>query len=342
MAQQPSTQNRILIVLRSPVLQGLGVAVALPLNLIALYYAQQQAIWLYSTLVIIVIYALFIGFDRASHQQVKLYLVAMFFVLLAAIISGIVGGSQLVMIRTQPTVEALHTAIAIPQLTIDALHATASVQQTTIEALRATVSVQQTTIDVAQTAIAAKSTSSASNRLVTYDDFEDTDNGWPNMHSVQFSDDGTRISEFPKDSSFPGTMSKNLTKDYSLTGNSSLRVTTSVNTPGKYQDYLFRQGTFTGNGVTIYVFTPELTDVTINYIQLCVPSYDWACSFGTRIVPGEWTPITLDLSQKDNLNGEVLYRKKLDLAIQWNFTANTGTSHTLYFDSVEIFHSDSR
>lgn len=200
----------------------------------------------------------------------------------------------------------------------------------------------QPTIEAAQTAIAATPTSSESNRLVTHDDFEDTDNGWVDMRSVQFNDDGTRKSEFPKDSSFPGTMSRNLTKDYSLTGHSSLRVITSVNTPGNYQGYLLRQGTFTGNGVTIYVFTPELKDITINYIQLCVPSYGWACSFGTRIIPGEWTPITLDLSQEDPSNGESLYHKKLDLAIQWNFTAKIGTSHALYFDSVEIFHSDSR
>jgi hypothetical protein len=155
------------------------------------------------------------------------------------------------------------------------------------------------------------------NRLITYHDFDGSD------------------------PSFPGSMTSEVATDYALTGQSSLRVTTSVRTEGEFKSFLRRSGTFTGNGVTIYVLAPELTDISINYIQLCIPSAGWTCSDGTQLVAGEWTPITIDLSKSDEKGNPVYKQKITEIAVQWRFDAKAATSLDLYFDSVEIFYSGS-
>jgi len=140
-----------------------------------------------------------------------------------------------------------------------------------------------------------------------------------------------------------------IASEYALTGKESLKVTISVNAAGSFKSYLLREGGFTGGGATIYVLAPVLPDVVIDYIQLCIPSYGWACSEGTdivqgewtpiTIVQGEWTPITIDLEQVDK-NGRALSEQLLkEIAVQWKFSTTTKTSFDLYFDSVEIFHS---
>jgi len=130
-----------------------------------------------------------------------------------------------------------------------------------------------------------------------------------------------------------------IASEYALTGKESLKVTISVNAAGSFKSYLLREGGFTGGGATIYVLAPVLPDVVIDYIQLCIPSYGWACSEGTDIVQGEWTPITIDLEQVDK-NGRALSEQLLkEIAVQWKFSTTTKTSFDLYFDSVEIFHS---
>ena len=180
------------------------------------------------------------------------------------------------------------------------------------------------------------------NRLVTRHDFEGTDDGWSRIATTEYAPDGTHKSEFPNNPTlpaFPGSMNKEVTMDYALTGRNSLRVTTSINSAGKFKSFLHRNGTFTGSGVTIYVFAPELTNVSIDYIQLCIPSHDWVCTSGMKLVPGEWTPITIDLSKSDE-DSNPLYKQKLtEMAVQWRFNAKAATTLSLYFDSVEIFHS---
>jgi hypothetical protein len=175
------------------------------------------------------------------------------------------------------------------------------------------------------------------NRLITYHDFEGKNDGWSRVASTEYASDGTHKSEFPDDSFFPGSMTSEISTVYALTGKSSLKVTTSVNIAGDFKSYLRRRGTFTGNGVTIYVLAPDLTNVSIEYIQLCIPSHGWVCSDGTKLVAGEWTPITIDLSKSDE-NGNALYKQKLtEIAVQWRFYTKSPTSLDLYFDSVEIF-----
>jgi hypothetical protein len=177
------------------------------------------------------------------------------------------------------------------------------------------------------------------NRLVTYHDFEGTDDGWSRILSQERVDEDTK-SEFPRDDFFPGSMTSELTTDYALTGQSSLKVTTSVNVAGVFKSFLFREGAVTGNGITIYALAPDSADASaISYVQLCVPSHGWPCSAGANLVPGEWTPITLDLNREDE-DGLALSAQKLtELAIQWVFETESGASVDLYFDSAEIFHS---
>lgn len=176
------------------------------------------------------------------------------------------------------------------------------------------------------------------NRLITCYDFEGTDDGWSGVASWEFASDGTVKSRFPQDSFFPGSMTSEVTTDYALTGHSSLKVTTSVNIAGDFKSFLFREGTLTGNGVTIYVLAPDLTHASIDYIQLCIPMREWLCSGGTQLVPGEWTPITIDLNQSDNNGISWSSQKLTELAVQWRFNTKVGTSLALYFDSVEIFY----
>jgi hypothetical protein len=176
------------------------------------------------------------------------------------------------------------------------------------------------------------------NRLVAFYDFEGKDDGWSKISSKEVGEDGTSKSIFPDNPLFPGFMTSKVSTDYALTGQSSLKVTTSVNIPGTFMSFLRRQGTFTGSGATIYMMTPNLTNASIEYVQLCIPSHGWVCADGVKLVPGEWRPITIDLSQyyKD----VPLYKQELnEIAVQWKFNTKAGTSLDLYFDSAEIFSS---
>jgi hypothetical protein len=178
-----------------------------------------------------------------------------------------------------------------------------------------------------------------SNRLVTYLDFEGTEDGWSEF-AVQERSGGITVKEFPEDSDFPGSMTSQVTGEYALTGQTSLKVSTSVDRAGTFKSFLYRQGAFTGNGVTIYVMAPDPdTASSLQYIQLCVPSHDWVCSAGTSLVPQEWTPITIDLSTAD-AEGIALSEQKLtELAVQWVIEAQPKSTHELYFDSAEIYHA---
>jgi len=180
------------------------------------------------------------------------------------------------------------------------------------------------------------------NRLITHYDFEGTDDGWSKVVSLELLPDLTTKSQFPRDNFFPGSMSTEVTTDYALTGQNSLKVITSVNVAGDFKSYLYREGTFTAYGVTIYVLAPDSTAASsISYIQLCVPSHDWVCSDGTQLVPGEWIPLTIDLSQPDNDGVSLAEQKLTELAVQWRFITESGTSVKLYFDSAEFFSSGS-
>jgi hypothetical protein len=70
-----------------------------------------------------------------------------------------------------------------------------------------------------------------------------------------------------------------------------------------------------------------------------VPSHDWVCSDGTRLVAGEWTPITLDLSLPDKEGKPLSAQKLTELAVQWVFETQAPYELELYFDSGEIFHA---
>jgi hypothetical protein len=176
------------------------------------------------------------------------------------------------------------------------------------------------------------------NRLSTSFDFEGTDDGWSEVATVEFAPDGSYKSIYPDDAFFPGSMQSEITAEYALTGENSLKVTTFLSTAGDFRSYLYRAGTITGNGVIIYVLAPDLTKVYIDYIQLCVPSNDWVCSEGIDLVQGEWTPLTIDLGKPDD-DGIPLYSQKMtELAIQWSYSIEIPTSVTLYFDSAQIFY----
>ena len=174
------------------------------------------------------------------------------------------------------------------------------------------------------------------NRLITEQSFEIDNDGWGKLYSTEFGSDGNEISSFPNNPSFPGSMRSEITQEDSLSGNSSLKVTVTLNKGGDFKSFIIRQVPITGNSITIYVKVPDLSGIHLSYMQLCIPSHDWACSYGTRLQPGEWTPITIDLSQEDK-QGVALYNQKLtELAIQWKYTVERDKIFDLYFDSVIV------
>jgi hypothetical protein len=163
------------------------------------------------------------------------------------------------------------------------------------------------------------------NRLDSHYNFETTDEGWSELTSNDPQAD----------------MKKDITRDHWLTGQGSLRVTVTHNITGTFKSYLRREMTITGHSVTIYVLAPELKGITINYIQVCATLGNWYCSNGTKIAPGEWTPITIDLSQTDNKEIALSRQQIPGLAIQWNYSIDRTAPYTLYFDAFEIKHSGS-
>jgi hypothetical protein len=87
------------------------------------------------------------------------------------------------------------------------------------------------------------------------------------------------------------------------------------------------------------VLAPELTDVSIDYIQLRIPSAGWICTSGTKLAARKWTPLIIHLSKSDE-NGNPMYKQKLtEIAVQWRFRTQAATSLDLYFDSAEIVYS---
>lgn len=112
---------------------------------------------------------------------------------------------------------------------------------------------------------------SFSNRLITRYDFEGTDDGWSRIACTELAPDETKKSEFPHDSFFPGSMRSEVTTNYALTGQSSLKVTTSINIAGDFKGFLRRKGTFMGYGATIYVMTPNLPNASIEYVNYAFP-----------------------------------------------------------------------
>lgn len=177
------------------------------------------------------------------------------------------------------------------------------------------------------------------NPLITYFSFEGTDEGWAETDIAIIDQDGFSIAALSDGVGFPGSIISEVSSEHALEGANSLRVTTSVTEQGDYRGYLYRQGSISGYGMTIYVLVPEMPDACyVDYVQLCVPSHGWMCSHGTDLVPGEWTPLVIDLSQ--SYGGGELYNQKLtELAVQWRFYAESGTSFDLFFDAAEVFHS---
>lgn len=155
------------------------------------------------------------------------------------------------------------------------------------------------------------------NRLITRYDFERTDDGWSRVDTVKYAEDGRIESKFSTGGGFPGSVEKELSKEHALTGQRSLKVTTSVTDAGSFKSYLYREGTLSAHGATIFVLAPATADADrIDYVQMCVPSHGWICTGGTDLVPGEWTPVTIDLSRSDD-SGIALYDQKItELAVQ--------------------------
>jgi hypothetical protein len=188
------------------------------------------------------------------------------------------------------------------------------------------------------------------NELITYYDFEDMTPDWSKVVSQEFDNDNI-VNQFTKDdnatnqssrTSFPGSVTKTLSKDYSLTGRTSLKIVTSVNQAGDFKTIAYRLGKFTAEGAMIYVLSPNLSGVYVDYIQLCVITMtgaEWACSEGTEIIQGEWTPIVLDLRQNNQAGVAVAEQKLSELVVQWRFTTQGQVDFEFYIDSAEIFHS---
>lgn len=183
---------------------------------------------------------------------------------------------------------------------------------------------------------------SSNNRLNELYDFESSPEGWLKLASEELRKSDTPakyniISQYPEDPHFPGTMTAELTRDRSLTGESSLRINLMHRKAGTYKSYLYRQGTVNGHSITIYVLVPKLDDVSFEYLQLCVPSHDWVCSYGVRLEPGEWTPVTIDLHQEDK-NGLALSRQLLtELALQWFYVVKKDNVYLdIYLDAFEV------
>jgi hypothetical protein len=177
------------------------------------------------------------------------------------------------------------------------------------------------------------------NHLITYLSFEETDEGWSELDLAIVDEDDFSIAALSDSPGFPGSMTSEISSKYALEGANSLRVTTSVTEQGGYRGYLYRRGSISGYGITIYVMAPEVPDACyIEYVQLCVPSHGWVCSEATDLVAGEWTPIVIDLSQSHD-GGELYNQKLTELAVQWRFSAESGTSFDLFFDAGEVFHS---
>jgi len=173
-------------------------------------------------------------------------------------------------------------------------------------------------------------------KIVSEESFERDNNHWAKVYTAEYNNENNVRSSFPESSDFPGSIMIERSAQFALTGESSLQATVRLNKGGEYKSVISREFPTSGSSITIYVMAPDLSNVTIHYIQLCVPSQAWVCSSGTRLQPNEWTPITIDLAQTDD-NGVALYNQRLtELAIQWKFTAKKETTLNLYFDTMLI------
>ena len=189
--------------------------------------------------------------------------------------------------------------------------------------------------------------------FVTYQEFEGADHDWNTTTGAEFlsetstvwteyTPEGKPISNASTDKFFPGLLTIRPTTEKALNGRGSLKVTTTVTRAGDYKGYLNRTGSISGYGAIIHVLASDLSGIDLDYIQLCVPSHDWACSWGIDLTPGEWTPIVLDLGHEDK-DGKGLFRQTLTkLAVQWKFRTKASTSFDLYFDSFEVHQAGPR
>lgn len=177
------------------------------------------------------------------------------------------------------------------------------------------------------------------NPLISYHHFEIADNGWSDLEITILDENGISVKALSDGQNFPGSIKREISSEHALAGNNSLKITTSVTAPGTYRGYVYRLGSINSYGIAMYVMLPkDVAPNPIEYIQICIPSNEWICSAGTDIVPGEWTPIVIDLSQ-ENEEGDLYNQKITELAVQWRFSTESSTSFPLYFDAVEIYRS---
>lgn len=181
-----------------------------------------------------------------------------------------------------------------------------------------------------------------SNPFVVRQSFENTNDGWSNLDIALVGEDNETKNTLAEDPNFPGSIKSEISSEQSLIGDNSLKIITSVTSPGDYKGFVSRQGSTNSYGIAIYAMVPKgYGDAPIDYIQLCLPSNRWVCSAATDLIPGEWTPIVVDLSQ-DNEDGELYNQKQTRLAVQWKFDTESSTTFPLYLDAVEIFNAGSR
>lgn len=168
---------------------------------------------------------------------------------------------------------------------------------------------------------------------MSYFDFEGEVDGWSTVDAQKENEKGDVIKKLPNN------IAKRISTDYALMGEHSLKVESRANDSGKFKHFLYfnPDEAFKAHGAVMYVYIPKPPDnVDIRYLQICSTVKDWACNEGTKPEPNTWTPLILDLSQKEKDIGP-LYKNSLDeLAIQWVFTTDGDATFDLYFDSGEL------
>jgi phosphate/sulfate permease len=183
-------------------------------------------------------------------------------------------------------------------------------------------------------------TTSEDNRLMIQNGFEESTNTWEEVRLQQLDGDNRVAKDSSEDTSFPGSIRSELTRDYALTGLQSLRVSMATNEEGVYKGFVTQEVTMRAHSITVFVMTPRLENTNIYYIQLCVPSLEWHCSGGTKLIPGEWTPLTIDLSQDDR-DGNAFYNRTFnEITVQWLFDTNQAADFSLFFDESTFLISD--
>lgn len=193
----------------------------------------------------------------------------------------------------------------------------------------------------------------STNPHVIYHDFEDSFEGWT-VVTRKYTNDSETESTFPSndcstcDTDFPGIVKTEISKDYSLTGQSSLKVNTVINTSGSFRNEIRYKGANLSNatGITIFAFVPELSEtISSSVIRMCIHEAGgkWFCTNNVEL-RNKWTPVTADFMQTQDINGTKVDWTKVrtDLVqVEWFFN-NSAESNVveLYIDSIEIFVTD--